>query len=255
MRISCDLDGVLADMDTALAKLAEEEFGISAKAGGGRERASLRAGPGDVLPGAPAAAVDAGAAPGDLPSAAVLFRLTSRQQARLWQRVRETRNFWDTLDEHEPGAVRRLQHLAHDLRWDVIFVTQRPPTSGRTPQVQSQRWLHRHGFQHPSVFTTQGSRGRIAAALTLDAHIDDRLENCIDIASDSKAWPILVWRDDDSFARVSAGASKLGIATVRTVNEALDKLEQADRVARSDTPQPADGNASLLDRLKRAFQR
>ena len=196
---------------------------------------------------------DAGAAGpvGEAPPAydtALLNSLTARQQSRLWQRVRDTRNFWEKLDECEPGTVRRIQKLAHDLRWDVLFVTQRPGTAGRTQQLQTQHWLRRHGFEYPAVYTTIGSRGAIAAALTLDAHIDDRLQNCVDVATESKAWPILVWRDADSFDRIGAGCRNLGIAVVRTVAEALDHIEQADRAsAQAELP-------SLLDRLRRAFK-
>jgi hypothetical protein len=231
MRISCDLDGVLADMDGALAALAEEEFGISAKRRKQKQEDGAQADDGAPKAAGDDAPADGGSSGGDapeLPSAAVLSRLTARQQTRLWQRVRETRNFWESLKEHEPGIVRRLQHLAHQHRWDVLFVTQRPSTAGRTAQVQSQRWLRRQGFDLPAVYTTQGSRGRIAAALTLDAHIDDRLENCLAISGESKAWPILVWRDEESHAQVSHSAQKLGIAVVRTVAEALMLLEARD---------------------------
>ena len=237
MRISFDMDGVLADMDATLARIAEQEFGVTPK------------------PAAPPAQAeaDADAAPqaGDAPppyDTALLNTLTARQQSRLWQRVRDTRNFWESLDECEPGAVRRIQTLAHELRWDVLFVTQRPGTAGRTQQLQTQHWLRRRGFEYPAVYTTIGSRGAIAAALTLDAHVDDRLQNCMDVAMESKAWPILVWRDAESFDRVSAGSAKFGIAVVRTVGEALDRIEQADR-----TPAEPE-QTSLLDRLRRAFK-
>jgi hypothetical protein len=162
--------------------------------------------------------------------------------------VRDTRNFWESLHECEPGTVRRIQKLAHDFRWDVLFVTQRPGTAGRTQQLQPQHWLRRRGFEYPAVYTTIGSRGAIAAALTLDAHIDDRIQNCVDVAAESKAWPILVWRDAESYERIRTGAGNLGIAVVRTVAEALDRIEQADR-ATSQPEQP-----SLLDRLRRAFR-
>ncbi|MGE5199883.1 MAG: hypothetical protein ACM3H9_09605 [Rhodospirillaceae bacterium] len=238
MRISFDMDGVLADMDATLARIAEQEFSVSAKAG------APPAAEGDQ----PAPAGDESKDAPPPYDTALLNALTPRQQTRLWQRVRETRNFWETLDECEPGTVRRVQKLAHDLRWDVLFVTQRPATAGRTQQLQTQHWLKRRGFEYPAVYTTIGSRGAIAAALTLDAHIDDRLQNCVDVATESKAWPILVWREAESFDRISAGAGKLGIAVVRTVAEALDRIEQADRAAaQPETP-------SLLERLKRAFK-
>ena len=268
MRISFDLDGVLADMDTALARIAEREFGTSKRVpkdrvdpapGLGTRDSGLEpddSAPLPVLAGAdtpnPESRIpnpEPGAYPAAAPvgSAAIIARLTARQQVRLWQVVRDTTNFWESLDEHEPGTVSRLQKLAQELRWDVLFVTQRPSTSGHTAQVQSQRWLRRHGFNLPSVYTTQGSRGRIAASLTMDAHIDDRLENCVDVATDSRAWPILVWREDESFDRISAGAKKLNIAVVRTVAEALDKLEAADRATEASAP------TGLVERLKRTF--
>ena len=245
MRISFDLDGVLADMDGALARIADQEFSVTTKPGAS-EASLLKAADGGA---SKEAAGDAAGKEAPPPyDTAVLNTLTPRQQSRLWQRVRDTRNFWETLEECEPGTVKRLQKLAHDLRWDVLFVTQRPATAGRTQQLQTQHWLRRRGFEYPSVYTTLGSRGAIAAALTLDAHIDDRLQHCVDVATDSKAWPILVWRDADSFDRVSAGAKNLNIAVVRSVAEALDHIEQADR-ASAQAEQP-----SLLDRLRKAFR-
>jgi hypothetical protein len=231
------MDGVLADMDATLAQIADQEFGVNAKAGVGQ---------GAEVEQPPDTERDKDAPPPY--DTALLNALTERQQTRLWLRVKGTRNFWETLDECEPGTVRRIQKLAHELRWDVLFVTQRPGTAGRTQQLQTQHWLKRRGFEYPAVYTTIGSRGAIASALTLDAHIDDRLQHCVDVATESKAWPILVWRDAESFDRVRVGASGLGIAVVRTVAEALDRIEQADRAA----AQP--GQPSLLDRLRRAFR-
>jgi len=241
------MDGVLADMDSALARIAEQEFSVVARPGVA-DTSILQPGAGSGAAGDGEAAEAGGADALPPYDTALLNTLTPRQQARLWQRVRDTRNFWESLAECEPGTVKRVQKLAHDLRWDVLFVTQRPGTAGRTQQLQTQHWLRRHGFEYPAVYTTVGSRGAIASALTLDAHIDDRLQNCLDVATESTAWPILVWRDADSFDRISDGGKKLGVAVVRTVAEALDHIEQADRVsAQPEAP-------SLLERLKRAFK-
>ncbi len=233
------MDGVLADMNGALARLAEQEFGVTTKIAFAEPGADVNRGDEEKADDRPAGY-----------DTAYLANLSGRQQSRLWQRCRATRNFWETLDECEPGAVRRIQKLAHDLRWDVIFVTQRPSSAGRTQQLQTQHWLRRHGFEYPAVYTTIGSRGTIAAALTLDALIDDRLQNCVDVATDSKAWPILVWREAESIDRIRKGAANLGIAVVATVAEALDKIAEADRAAvAAQTEQP-----SLLERLRRAFK-
>jgi len=182
LRIAFDLDGVLADMDGELARQSEALSGSAATAG----------------------------EPG------------SREQHRLWQHVRSLENFWETLDEVEPGSVSRLGKAATERRWEVIFLTKRPPTAGDTAQLQTQRWLESKGFTKPSVFVVQGSRGRIAAALDLDVVVDDRLENCMDVVVDSRARAVLVWREAGK--QLPAAAGRLGIGVVHSVEACLEVL-------------------------------
>jgi hypothetical protein len=75
----------------------------------------------------------------------------------------------------------------------------------------------------------QGSRGRIAAALALDVVVDDRPENCLDIAVDSKARAILIWREGQN--QLPAATERLGIGVVKTVAECLDILTELDSVS------------------------
>ena len=192
LRLACDLDGTLADMDSALQREAERMFG---------DGVVLR------------------------PDADVAQRaLTSAEARQLWQRVRTIENFWTTLEEIEAGSVARLSALTAVHGWEVIFVTQRPPSDGATTQVQSQRWLEAHGFERPSVFVMNGSRGKLADALALDVVIDDRPENALDVTTDSKAKSILVWRGPRAAA--PAAAERLGIHTVYSFTAAVDILEQ-----------------------------
>jgi len=152
--------------------------------------------------------------------------MTRRQRRRLWTHVKSIENFWQGLHELEPGIVARLSAVAIDRRWEVIFLTKRPETSGATAQMQTQWWLESKGFALPSVFVVQGSRGRITESLALDILVDDRPENCLDVVVDSKARAILVWRDDDK--PVPAAARRLGIHVVTTVAECLDILAEVD---------------------------
>mgnify|MGYP006195708599 CR=1 FL=1 len=220
LRIAVDLDGTLADMDTALQAEAERLFGAGVDL-----RASLRGRP-EGSPGVETpdpTASSPGMRPAAPPPEPARVRLSDRQQRQLWTRVREIDNFWESLREVEPGAVARLALAAASARWEVLFITTRPPSGGDTTQVQSQRWLEAHGFERPSVFVVSGSRGHVASALTLDAVVDDRPENCLDVATDSQATPILVWRDAPD--AVPAGAARLGITVVYSIAEALQRLE------------------------------
>jgi hypothetical protein len=204
LRIAFDLDGVLADMDSELVRCSEELFG-GAK-------------------GVPDLGVS--------------------QERQLWRHVETIENFWEQLHELEEGSVRRLARVADERRWEVIFITTRPSTSGATVQVQSQRWLQAKGFALPSVYVVHGSRGKVASALNLDVVVDDRLDNCLDVIADSTARPVLFIAASRQ-GSVSAGAKRLGIAMVPTMGECLDLLTQLE------TPEP--DNAGIIARLMRTL--
>lgn len=152
--------------------------------------------------------------------------MTPKQQRALWEQVGSIENFWETLAEIKPGTVARLWTLSREREWEVIFLTKRPPSAGVTAQLQTQRWLAAAGFEHPSTFVVQGSRGRIAAALDLHYVVDDRPENCLDVASDSSARAVLVRRD--TRAPAPAVAERNGIDLVRSMDECLRLLVGAD---------------------------
>ena len=238
LRIGFDLDGVLADMDSALLREAAVVFG-EATARQMQER------PESSPPGASAVAPSDEAADVADDTAPPLIKLsmTPRQQRRLWHHVSGVEDFWQSLNEIESGSIARLAQLAHERRWEIIFLTKRPQTAGATAQVQSQRWLESKGFSLPSLFVVQGSRGRIASALSLDVVVDDRPENCFDVVADSSAKPILVWRDSPK--ALPTAAQRLGIGVVASVEECLNLLAAADA--------PASDDASIFTRLKRLF--
>ena len=223
LRIGFDLDGVFADMESELVRQSEILFGEPMT----RRLQERAAGTGDT----PAPAAAGAAAPDNTPAVARL-NMTGRQQRRLWHHVESIENFWQGLEELEPGVLQRLATLAIDRRWEIIFLTKRPETVGATAQVQSQRWLESRGFTLPSVFVVQGSRGRIAASLALDIVVDDRPENCLDVVVDSKARAILVWRADES--QLPAAAQRLGIGVVTSVAQCLEILTQVDSATREE---------------------
>ncbi len=150
--------------------------------------------------------------------------LSSRQMQRLWNHIGQIENFWSSLAEIEPGSVARFAALTSLHRWEVIFLTQRPVTAGDTSQLQSQRWLQAHGFTLPAVYVMSGSRGRLASAFGLDAVLDDRADNCLDVVAESKAKPILIWRGAPE--AVPPGAARLGLTPVFSFAAALQRLEE-----------------------------
>lgn len=216
LRVAFDMDGTVADMHAVLRQERERLFGPPAP------RETQAPGPGAALdPSHAPAAAGSTAAPvvDGLP-------LTVRQQRQLWERVAAIENFWNTLPEMEPGIIARIAETARKRRWEVLFITTRPPSAGETTQLQTQRWLQAHGFPLPSVFVVQRSRGKLADALQLDAVVDDRPENCLDVAIDSKARPVLVW--NGPLETAPAGLRKMGVKPVTSISAALALLERMD---------------------------
>jgi hypothetical protein len=211
LRIAFDLDGTIADMHAVLHKEAERLFGAEALAKAAYEQQQAETATEDDS---------------DSKTAMAELHLTARQQTQLWDHVKTIENFWDILPELQPGIVARIADTARKRRWDVIFLTTRPTVAGDTVQLQSQRWLKAKGFPLPSVFVVQRSRGRIADALQLDAVVDDRPENCLDVAVESKARPILIWSADPKL--IPRGAKRLGVRVATTISEAVDILETLD---------------------------
>jgi hypothetical protein len=216
LRIGCDLDGVLADMEAALIREAEHLFGERPRRNDRRPLSHDASSMADLVPS-------------DVADNAPLrheLLLSDRERRTLWRHVRSIDGFWESLQETEPGIVKKLATLAIDRRWEIIFLTRRPTTSGDTAQLQSQRWLVENGFPLPSVYVVTASRGLIAAGLTLDIVVDDTPENCVDVASDSKALTIAIFRSTD--VAPPPILKNMGIHIVSSTSECLDLLAEID---------------------------
>jgi uncharacterized HAD superfamily protein len=206
LRVAFDMDGTVADMHTMLRREAERLFG----------------------PIAPASKVDASSPPADIPAVVARddLRLDRDQWRTLWERVERIENFWTTLPEMEPGIVARIASTARVRRWDVVFITTRPATAGDTTQMQTQSWLHRQGFEFPSVFVMERSRGRLASVLQLDAFVDDRPENCLSVAMDSKAKALLIWPGGRE--TMPPGLDRVGVRPFVSIGDAVTWMEKLD---------------------------
>ena len=219
------MDGVLADFSTAYYAVEDRLFGAGQHLRRAADPETQRT---DEPPKE--------ATPAEARSPQASLKNQRRRSDAVWHAIRNTPDFWLSLDPTNSGAVRRIHELMLQYRWEVFFITQRPATLGDTVQRQTQRWLVSQGFDMPSVLVVPASRGAAAGALSLDYHVDDSPQNCIDVKSDSAAKPILILDDEDEDTAVTAG--RLGIATAASIAQALDILAEAS------VKQPG-----LLDRL------
>jgi hypothetical protein len=234
LRIAFDVDGVFADMESELVRRAEGLFGSRVTVSSQATSSPL----GSSTPADDALPENARTFQSHRPL--TRLRLSARQQRRLWRYVASVPRFWESLDEIEPGAVAMLASIAALHRWEVIFLTQRSDSAGPPVQRQTQQWLESRGFRLPSVIVVRGSsRGKIAAALGVDYVVDDRPENCLDVVVDSKARPILIWRED---GRLGTAARRLEIRVVRSTKASLSILAEIE--------DPAHWQTAAFDRVK-----
>jgi hypothetical protein len=227
LRIAFDLDGVLADFESAYRRVEERLFGAgfvesATPVPEARAQAEEEA-------GASVETADRGPRPGN-------------HRERVWREIQATKDFWTTLQPIDVSAIARIHDMAARHRWEVMFITQRPHTAGETVQRQTQRWLVRQGFELPSVMVLRGSRGKVAEALHLDFVVDDSVQNCVDVVSESRARAILVLRDARDDEARPQRAKQLGIGVVPSIGACLDFLEELERTR---------ANPTLLQRVAR----
>lgn len=197
LRVGVDIDGVLADFRRAFRVTAQQVSGRAMQ-----ETSDLE-----------------------------VETMTASRVRRVWDAIARTPQWWLTLEPYEPEEIERLYRTGREKRWEIYFITTRPPSAGETQQFQSQWWLERHGFHLPAVVTVPGSRGELANALRLDVHIDDRWLNCVEVMAASRAKAIYLLRDNDVAARERALQS--GIAVVSTLREAINAVEQLEAAMRA----------------------
>jgi hypothetical protein len=191
LRIGIDIDGVLADFRSAFHEAAMR---------------SLRH---DV---------------DDTQDLETLSPLSAADVRRVWDYIATTHNWWMEVPAYEPDQIARLYSLMRAAKWEVFFMTKRPPSAGDSVQFQTQWWIERFGFYLPSVLTVPGSRGDIANGLRLDLVLDDQLLNCVEVISTAPTKAVLVLRSNDPATKQQA--SNRGIGVVSTLSEAITVVER-----------------------------
>lgn len=107
------------------------------------------------------------------------FDLTKEQHDAVWEKIRETFNFWKKIDPMSGASPKLLRRIVADHK--VVFITARVESDGDSVQRQTAAWLDdTFGIEYPTVLASY-DKGPLAAALKLDAFIDDRPKNIIEI--------------------------------------------------------------------------
>lgn len=160
MIIGCDIDGVLADFNTAFIQRVIDVTGR------------------DLFPPRPF----------DIPTwnYPEHYGYTAAEVSAVWASIKLDISFWVSLppygDAIQALAMLDERQCAGD---EIYFVTARP---GLEAKRQTENWLSYYGFRRPTVLISS-QKGLCAQALKLDKYLDDRWENVVDVAAGfTQAW-------------------------------------------------------------------
>jgi uncharacterized HAD superfamily protein len=94
--------------------------------------------------------------------------------------------FWQNL---EPLATapqwQILEELSRDER--LVFVTHRYERGTYSIREITCDWLKKHGIKNPVVYFTQSYKSELVRELKIELFVDDRHENCLDVAEKTDA--------------------------------------------------------------------
>lgn len=145
MKLSIDIDGVLADFDRPFCTLLED------------------------VTGRPCPYEDP-----DVWEWPAKRGFTNEEEGKAWNTIRTHPNWWMGLPTY-PDSLLNFNELRGV---DVYFVTAR---STPYAKMVTERWLKaNYTIDYPTVITSK-DKGLVCKALHIDAHIDDKPEHLVDI--------------------------------------------------------------------------
>jgi|ERR671918_396216 uncharacterized HAD superfamily protein len=158
MTLGLDIDGVLADFITPFLQLLQERTG---------------SGPID-----PASVTD--------PNFMQHPFLTKEIVFECMEAASYDPDFWRALSPlASPKAWRSLDEISRDHQ--LVFITHRWVRDTYDINQVTCDWLRSHGVRHPVVHFTQDKKSVLVQQLNIELFVDDRHENCEDVATQTDA--------------------------------------------------------------------
>ncbi len=166
------------------------------------------------------------------------YGYTSAEVSAVWKVIKADPYFWLSIKPYRETRA-TLFALSYTSTDDIYFITNRMGmTTGRwsgkgvqphnfpkglSAKAQTDEWLIRNGFENPTVLLTK-YKGLAAHALSLDAYIDDKWENCVDVATPLTGWPATKVFLMDRPWNYTHNAALAGIQRVSSIQQMLSLL-------------------------------
>ena len=146
----------------------------------------------------------------------------------VWARIDTIQNWWMSLDPLvSQKDINAINYTIHNN--DVYFITSRKSTAGLNIERQCQYWLDGIGIDasHATVIATQaGKKHKLMNAMDIDCHIDDKPSIVKDIHHHSKAHSCVI---DRPYNQDIPGLGFNPIRAFATVEEYCEWITQHSR--------------------------
>jgi 5'(3')-deoxyribonucleotidase len=137
------------------------------------------------------------------------YGYSNEEIKEVWKGIKADPHFWESLPPYN-YTIDVLFYLRKcGVRGDdVYFITDRP---GIDAKGQTERWLAQldeyggRGVVHPTVLIS-AEKGWIARGLKLDVYIDDKLENCEKVVAESPDTRVFLYTQGWNKSREVPGA-------------------------------------------------
>lgn len=193
MKIGIDCDGVLANFNHAFVELTVRVLGK------------------DLYPG-PAGTFDIFT--WNYPES---YGYSTSEVTKVWDHIKSDPDFWLNIPAYKntKQAMKVLANLQQSNN-DIYFITNR---MGVNAKRQTEKWLDRFDMMPTTVLLSK-EKGFCATALALDAYIDDKWENCVDVAMQNDTIKVFCMDQPWNHTKVS----DLKIIRVSSILEMLSYL-------------------------------
>lgn len=109
-------------------------------------------------------------------------QVSKEEMGRAWKESEKIENLWlnlEPLPSFDEETIALLLSIV--MRHDVYFVTNRYETPGMSAMKQTKAWFYHHASMDSPNVVLAKEKGPMATVLQLDAFIDDRPKNCLDV--------------------------------------------------------------------------
>lgn len=142
--------------------------------------------------------------------------LTREKELLVWQRIRETENFYESLPTFATVEdFENLRNFVLHFNCECVFITSRFPTKGRSVEVQTTNWIRKHVGVEPKVLVTS-EKGSLCRKIGIQKALEDAPHHICDLTVNGIETVIMDWPYNRKIK---------GLPRVKSVTEFLSLIE------------------------------